>query len=104
MICDIGPRVKERRLAMGLTLQALADQVGCSKANIWEIENKISKRPSAQKVLNLAAALDTTMDDLLGVMHSGRISAQDMAFFHRYLASGDRAKLQLRQILKILEA
>ena len=38
MITPLGKRLRQYREAKGLTLQQVADAVGCTKAYIWELE------------------------------------------------------------------
>ncbi len=58
-------RLKERRLALKLTLQEIADAVGTSKSYIWELEKSNIKSPSATKLEEIAKVLNTTSRYLL---------------------------------------
>src|SRR4051794_4865852 len=57
-----GPWVKQRRLALDLTQEALAQQVGCSAEMIGKIETD-TRRPSRQVAALLAVALELTPDE-----------------------------------------
>ena len=100
---DIGSRIKALRLYHGLTLQALADKVGCSKSGIWDVENKKSGRPSAIMVSKLADALDTTMEHLVNGTPCSSVPPQDVAFFRRYQRLSQRAKHHVRVVAQMLE-
>ncbi len=63
---DIGARVRGRRKGLGLTLAQVAERSGVSRAMISEIELG-RKNPSIRVVYQLAAALDTTIAELLDV-------------------------------------
>ena len=45
-----GIRLRSLREAKGLTLQQVADAVGCTKAYIWELEKKPGQRPTAERI------------------------------------------------------
>ena len=54
-----------RKKQDGLTLDKLAALAGMSKSYLWELENRDSPRPSAEKLAALAALLGVTTDFLL---------------------------------------
>ena len=62
---NIGTRIKQLRMNLDLTLEALAERIGASKSYIWDIENGKLPRPSAEKVFALARALHVTMEELV---------------------------------------
>ena len=103
MPTPLGERVREVRLKQGLTLEALAEQVGSSKSYMWEIENKDVARPSAEKLHKIAVALDTTAEYLLSADKVTEAEAADLAFFRKYQNMRPRGKEQLREMLKILD-
>ncbi len=103
MPTPLGVRVRELRVKRGLTLEALAAQVGSSKSYMWEIENKEVARPSAEILHRIAGALETTAEYLLSAEERPEADATDMAFFRRYRKMKPRGKRQLREILRILD-
>ena len=103
MPTPLGERVREVRLKRGLTLEALAEQVGSSKSYMWEIENKAVARPSAEKLHLIAVALDTTAEYLLAADEVTEVEAADVAFFRKYQKMKPKGKEQLRVMLKILD-
>lgn len=96
----LGDKLKDLRKQKGLTLEKLADLAGLSKSYLWELENRESQRPSAEKLTSLA--------DVLGVAVSYFIEEdvrapeerhKDEAFFRNYQKLEPEAKEQLRRIL-----
>lgn len=103
MPTPLGERVRELRQKKGLTLEALAERVGSSKSYMWEIENKDVTRPSAEKLHQIAGALDTTADYLLAADEVTEADAADTAFFRNYQKMNRKSKERLRNMLKILD-
>ena len=66
MVEDFGPNLRRLRKAQKLTLQQVADAVGCTKAYIWELEMREGQRPSAERVYALAKVLGVAMEDVMG--------------------------------------
>lgn len=72
---DLGHEVRDRRLAHGLTVRALAERAGVSAAYVTAIENGRSastgRAPEVSlRVLDgLARALDCSVDELTGTRH-----------------------------------
>lgn len=104
MPTPLGDRVRERRRKCGLTLEALAEKVGSSKSYMWEIENKEVARPSAEKLAQIAAALETTSEYLLdGDGANEAEDATDIAFYRKYKKLDAPVKERLRKMLDILD-
>jgi transcriptional regulator with XRE-family HTH domain len=87
-----------------LTLEALAAQAGVSKSYLWELENRESQRPSAEKLLALADALGVSSnflveDDVL----TPEQHHLDEAFYRNYKKLDTKAKERLRKILVALK-
>ena len=62
----IGKRIKELRRAKRMTLEELAETIGTSKQTINRYENGIISNIPSEKIVALAAALDTTPQALMG--------------------------------------
>jgi len=103
MATPLGERVRELRLKRGLTLEALAERAGSSKSYMWEIENNDVARPSAEKLQQIALALETTADYLLTAEAITEPDAADKAFFRKYQKMKPKGKERLREMLKILD-
>lgn len=61
---NLGKRIREERIRVGLTQERLAELVGCNESYIGQIERS-TKNPSLETVLKIASALKVTIDYLL---------------------------------------
>jgi XRE family transcriptional regulator, regulator of sulfur utilization len=61
---DIGANVRRRRLALGLTLEQLAEASGVSPAMLSEVERSV-KNPTVKLAYQVARALGCSLTDLL---------------------------------------
>ena len=104
MASAFGARLRRLREAKKLTLQQVADAVGCSKAYIWELELKDGQRPSAERIQKIAQVLGVTMEDVMGepMQQAPKASPEDVVFFREYAGMTDDEKDRYRQALKIM--
>ena len=104
MASTFGARLRRLREAKNLTLQQVADAVGCTKAYIWELEMKDGQRPTAERIQKIAQVLGVTMEDVMGtpMQEAPQASAEDVAFFREYAGMTDEEKDRYRQALKIM--
>ncbi len=104
MASTLGARLRRLREAKKLTLQQVADAVGCTKAYIWELEMKEGQRPSAERVHLLAKVLGVTMEDLMSESNEQvpQASVEDVAFFRQYAGMTEEEKLRYQQALKLM--
>ena len=104
MASVFGARLRRFREAKNLTLQQVADAVGCTKAYVWELEMKEGQRPSAERVRALAKGLGVTMEDIMGepLTDVPQASPEDVAFFREYAGMTDEEKDRYRQALQIM--
>ena len=66
MIADgLAAKVGTLRKEKKLTFERLSKKVGSSKSYIWELENRMVKRPSAEKLARIAQALGVTTEYLV---------------------------------------
>lgn len=102
MATRLGEKLRTLRKEKALTLDKLAELSGLSKSYIWELENRESQRPSAEKL--------TALGDVLGVSSTYFIEEdvrepeerhRDEAFYRDYqkLEADDKERLR-----KIMEA
>ncbi len=67
---NLGRKIRDLRIAKGLTLPELADKAEISKGYLWRIEESGEKgdgtRPSGKTLTKLADALGLSADQLLG--------------------------------------
>jgi transcriptional regulator with XRE-family HTH domain len=96
----LGEKLRDLRKERGLTLEKLAEQAGLSKSYLWELENRESQRPSAEKLTALGDALGVSTRYFLE--EDARAPEErhlDEAFFRGYQKLDADAKEQLRKIL-----
>ena len=64
---SLAERLRDARKQAGMTLEQLALAAGISKTYLWELEHDTGgrKRPSADVLLRIAEALNTTIAELL---------------------------------------
>ena len=104
MASAFGARLRRYREAKGLTLQQVADNVGCTKAYIWELEMKDGQRPTAERIQKIAQVLGVTMEDVMGVpmQQAPDASPEDVAFFREYAGMTEEEKKHYQDVLKIM--
>ena len=100
MATRLGEKLNELRKAKKLTLDQLAEQAGMSKSYLWELENRESQRPSAEKLTAIADALGVSASYFLEEdSRSPEEKHFDEAFFRNYQKLGPEDKERLRKIL-----
>lgn len=62
----LGERIHRHRKARAMTLEEVAQQTGVSKGYLSQLENGKEKNPTIEVLGKIAAALGTTIADLLG--------------------------------------
>ncbi len=62
---NLSQKIRHLRKEKGLSLNKLAERAGISPAYLSQLENDVSKQPSAEILLKIASALRTTIADLL---------------------------------------
>ena len=62
---ELGQKIRQLREEKGLSLNRLAEEASISKAYLSQLENDVSKQPSAEILLKIASALGVTIADLL---------------------------------------
>jgi transcriptional regulator with XRE-family HTH domain len=63
---SLAAKLRELRLRKSKSLQQVADDVGASKAHIWDLETGKSTNPSIDLLKNLSRCFDVTVADLIG--------------------------------------
>lgn len=98
-LSSFGARLKAARTQAKLNQDELAKRVGSSKGYISELETNPDIRPSAELVMKLAQAIDTTVEYLM----RGVEDTVDAAFFRSYQGLDDTTKSKLQGIMKVLK-
>jgi transcriptional regulator with XRE-family HTH domain len=100
MATRLGEKLRELRKERKLTLEKLADMAKLSKSYLWELENRESQRPSAEKLTALADALGVAAGYFIEEdVRAPEERHLDEAFFRGYQKLEPDAKEQLRKIL-----
>ena len=104
MATTLGTRLRRLREAKGMTLQQVAEAVGCTRGYIWELEMKDGQRPSAERVHRLAKTFGVTVEDLMEETprEAHEAKPEDVAFFREYAGMTDADKETYRDALKML--
>jgi transcriptional regulator with XRE-family HTH domain len=97
----LSEKLRALRKAKGLTLDKLAEKSGLSKSYIWELENRESQRPSAEKLTALADVLGVTVSYFIEEdVREPEEKHRDEAFFRNYQKLDTESKEHLRKILE----
>ncbi len=62
---NLSQKIRQLREEKGFSLNKLAEMAEISKAYLSQLENNVSKQPSAEILFKIASALGTTIADLL---------------------------------------
>jgi transcriptional regulator with XRE-family HTH domain len=97
----LGEKLHKLRKDNGFTLDTLAEKSGLSKSYLWELENRESQRPSAEKLTALANVFGVSPtffieDDVRTPQERHR----DEGFYRDYQRLDADAKEQLHKILR----
>ncbi|NOU94612.1 helix-turn-helix domain-containing protein [Paenibacillus sp. LMG 31456] len=100
----IGKRVKQLRLAKGLTLTDLAQKAGVAKSYLSSIERDIQSNPSIQFLEKICAVLDVPIESFLqnkpvAQTEQTELDEEWMKLVHEAMASG----VSKAQFLEFLE-
>ena len=100
MASALGQKIKLHRKQKKMTLDQLAARTDSSKSYIWELENRDTAHPSAEKIFAIAAALGVTPEFLLeDITPDADEAVLDEAFYRKYRRMPSDSKRRLRQIL-----
>lgn len=97
----LGDKIRALRRQKRLTLDELAVEAGMSKSYLWELENRDTVKPSAEKLDKLAKALSMPVSYFLEAdVAEPEERHLDEAFFRDYSSLEAPAKEQLRKIIE----
>lgn len=97
----LGEKLRTLRKDRKLTLEQLAEMAKLSKSYLWELENRESQRPSAEKLTALADALGVAAAFFLEEdVREPQERHLDEAFFRGYQQLDPTAKEHLRKVLE----
>ncbi|MGY4600389.1 transcriptional regulator with XRE-family HTH domain [Bradyrhizobium sp. GM22.5] len=93
----LASKIKELRLKKKKSLQDVADDVGASKAHIWDLETGKSSNPSIELLTKLAKCFDVSVAELIGENPAGEDADPQVVAMYRELnelSSADRQAIQ----------
>lgn len=92
----LGEKLRRHRQEKGYSLDKLAELTESSKSYLWELENRDTRKPSAEKLTRIAHALDVTTDYLLDETAAPDEEVIREAFFRKFskLEPEDRKKIE----------
>lgn len=96
MSSSLQAKLKELRSKKGLSLDQLAEITETSKSYLWELENRDTRKPSAEKLAKIAQALDVTTEYLFDDTATLDDSVIKEAFFRKFnrLDAEDQKKIE----------
>jgi transcriptional regulator with XRE-family HTH domain len=97
----LGNKIKTLRKQKGLSLEKLGELTETSKSYIWELENRNSCNPTADKLAKISQALGVTTDYLTN--DNAELSGDVMqeAFFRKFNALTESDKKKIEQIIDL---
>ena len=106
MASKLGEKLRTCRTSpkVNLTLEEVARRAGLSKSYLWELENRESQKPSAEKLQAIADVLGQDVSFFLDdAIDTPQESNKDKEFFRSYSKLEPEATEKLRQILDVLK-
>jgi len=102
MVKSFAEKIREERERKGLTLEQVGEKIGSTKSYVWELENKPTIRPSAEKVFKLAELFGVSAEYLID--ETGNVSREiEKAFFSKFQKLSDRNKRELKRFVDSLD-
>lgn len=98
----IGRKIKEIRLAKGLTQEYVAAIADVNTSHISNIENNRVKI-SLPTLVHVCNALDTTIDYILADEYDQTSSVLDQEVLRELNSCNDQTKRQILEIIKVLQ-
>ena len=92
-LCD---KIRRHRQEKGYSLDKLAKLTESSKSYLWELENRDTRKPSAEKLTRIAQALEVTTDYLLDESATPNQEVFKEAFFRKFskLDADDQKRIE----------
>jgi transcriptional regulator with XRE-family HTH domain len=93
----LAAKLKQLRTAKRKSLQGVADEVGASKAHIWDLETGRAKNPSIELLTKLSRCFDVSVAELIGENPQGDAEDSQLVAMYRDLkglSPDDRKAIQ----------
>lgn len=101
MTDSLGDKIRKRRKEMELSLDELSDKTKTSKSYLWELENRNTRKPSAEKLTKIAEVLEVTIDYLLDDSSSPSEEIIKEAFFRKFKKLDQKDRKKIEQIIDL---
>ena len=92
-------KLRAHRQKLGYSLDELARLSGSSKSYLWELENRDTRKPSAEKLTRIAEVLGVTTGYLLDEKASMDEPQLQEAFFRKYNRLEDDDKKRIQEMI-----
>lgn len=98
---SIASKLHDLRLARRLSLQKVADEVGISKAHVFNLEKGITANPSMELVVKLAELFEVRVADLVGENPDAQDEPAEMVTMFRDLKKlGDADRKLIKMMME----
>ncbi|WP_027528681.1 helix-turn-helix domain-containing protein [Bradyrhizobium sp. Ec3.3] len=94
-------KLKKLRAEKGYSLDELARLSGASKSYLWELENRDERKPSAEKLTDIARVLSVTTEYLLDDKAGFDDAQLKEAFFRKFNRLDDEDKAKINDIIDL---
>jgi transcriptional regulator with XRE-family HTH domain len=96
MPTTLGEKLRAHRQKLGYSLDDLAGLSDSSKSYLWELENRDTRKPSAEKLTKIAEVLQVTTEYLLDEKADMDDAQIKEAFFRKFnkLEDGDKKRIE----------
>jgi transcriptional regulator with XRE-family HTH domain len=96
MAGSLKDKLREHRKKLGYSLDDVARLSGSSKSYLWELENRETRKPSAEKLTKIAEVLKVTTGYLLDENAEMDETQVKEAFFRKFnrLEDDDKKRIQ----------
>ncbi|MCG2626316.1 helix-turn-helix domain-containing protein [Bradyrhizobium sp. WYCCWR 13023] len=98
MWMSLASKIKELRVKKKKSLQDVADEVGASKAHIWDLETGKSSNPSIELLTKLAKCFGVSVAEMIGENPAAKdVDPQVVAMYRelKELSPADRQAIQV---------
>jgi len=99
MATTLGEKLKKHRVRKGYSLDDLARESETSKSYLWELENRDTRRPSAEKLVRIAEVLGVTTEYLLDEKADLDDHQLKEAFFRKFNKLDDDDKRRIQDMM-----
>ena len=101
MATSLGEKIRRHRQEKGFSLDKLAELTESSKIYIWELENRDTRKPSAEKLTRIAQALSVTTDYLLDESATPNEEVMKEAFFRKFTKLDIEDQKKIEQMIDV---